>query len=896
MAWGINMKKLKYKEAIMLVQILILSTSFLVLLAYIQTQDDVIEISLQEASNLKSDADNLYTYTKMDKDSDRIQDRLEALIIKSMWTNETVFLPVVVTLYNSVSPQDLEHFTKLGGNVTFIYRYVAHGFAGVLPASNISVFATLEGEKLSMIEYDMPIEYHLDVSVPLIRARPIIWDTYGYMGSPNQSIAILDTGLDDSHPDLGPFQNLNFSSKIVGWYDATEDNASTPEDYGEHGTHVAGIAAGTGAANQLQGSGDVQTTFAYRLPQAGFGYIDYIDIKNPGLIRLELTWDGSNTVLLRLYDPEGNKVAEISGDVPPLTLTYNTEGTAYPTGRYKVLVGNLAGPSGTPFSCLETYPYEGLNDGYNLFSGVAPNSRLVGVKVFDNTGSGTLSTLIKAMDWIIQNRKTYRIIVASMSLGLKDGATDSTLDQKADALVENGIVTVVSAGNGYPDYTIGSPGTAAYVITVGATNDQNGLTSYSSNGDSSKNEYGLIKPDVVAPGGTFDPAYGNRIISTDSNDVDALYSGFPDQNQDDYQQMAGTSMSAPHVSGLSALIIQALGSWNWTLEEAFKVKMLISMTAFEVQSGEGTNVPPLNRGEKDNKEGYGRVNVDAAIEAAILNYTIGDKVNDTFGSGPSDKKVWARQVYLLRKNEYTFNLSVPAGADYDLYLYSGTPDSYGQPVILAKSVNASPGANEIIKFTPNSTGTHYISAKWVSGDGTFNLSSTVSPIHDIAIVNVTVSDTEVYINQIVSINVTVHNDGGVAESFNVTVLYNDTIIETRSVLNLSAGTSETLVFSWNTSGVQPCSNYTIKAEAGQVLGEIDTADNIYIDGFVKVKMEGDVNGDGAVNILDLSIVSQAFGTFEGEPDYNGNADLNEDGVIDLTDLVIVAIHFGETCP
>jgi len=404
---------------------------------------------------------------------------------------------------------------------------------------------------------------HLDLTVPLTRVRPLVWNSYGYRGSENNAIAIIDTGIDDSHPDLGPYGNLNFSRKIVGWHDATPDGAATPQDFGEHGTHVSAIAAGTGAASSLQGVGSLTTTFTYLFPSANRGYDDYIDVKaNGGVIELTLTWQGNNEALLRLYNPGGSIVGQISGKTKPLQLTYDTRGTAYPTGRYRVLVGNLAGASGNAFSCTETFPYQGLSDGYNLFTGVAPDSKLVGVKVFDNTGSGSSARITAGLDWVVANRLAYHIVVVSMSLGLRYGAVDTTLDQKVDTLVRNGIVTVVSAGNSYPTYSIGSPGTAVYAITVAATNDQNGITDYSSNGDTAKNEFGLIKPDVAAPGGTFQPAFGNQIISVDSNDVDGQYSGWADRIANDYQQMAGTSMSAPHVSGTAALVAQALGGWS----------------------------------------------------------------------------------------------------------------------------------------------------------------------------------------------------------------------------------------------------------------------------------------------------------------------------------------------
>lgn len=863
-------------------------------LGVINARNSELESSQKDGNSEKSVPPIIYQKESFDEDFNGIQDSLEGIIAKG-----GAVVPVVVTLLNPVLNRDLEWFEMLGGRVTYVYRYVTYGFAGVISAANLSRYAMMERENLSIIEYDAPLWYHLDFSVPLIRARPIVWNTYGFMGSPDQSIAILDTGIDGSHPDLGPFGNLNFSRKMVGWYDATSDGALTPQDYGEHGTHVAGIATGKGTANSLQGSESIETTFTYTFPTAGYGYDDYLDVMTPGVIRLDCRWSGTNIVLLRLYNPAGVKVAETSGTSKPLLINYDTSGTSYPTGRYRVLVGNLVGASGNPFSVIETYPYQGRNDGYNLFTGVAPNSKLVGVKIFNNAGSGTTSTIIAGMDWVIQNRLEYRIIVASMSIGLKNGGTDTTLDEKADTLVQNGIVTTVSAGNNFLEgYTIGSPGTAAYVITVAATNDQNGITSYSSNGNPLKNEFGLTKPDVAAPGGTFQPLYGNRILSTDSNDVDAEYSGYADRNADDYQQMAGTSMSAPHVAGLAASIIQSFGSWSWTQEEALKVKMMISMTSFETQSGESGNLPPLNRGDKDSVEGYGRISADAAIEAATMTYNIGEPATATLGSSSSDKKVWARQVSLSAKTKYGFQLSVPSGSDYDLYLYNGNPDAYGQPIIIRKSVNGSLGTTEAIEYTPEVSDDYYLVVKWVSGDGTSSLQSTGELVHDVTVVYVEHSASLVYAGTTVEITVTVRNEGGATETFDVTAHYNDTAIGTQAVLDLGVGAEENLTFSWNTVDATLYVNYEIKAEASVVQNETDVFDNIYVDGTIKVKMPGDIDGDKDVDVLDLSLIARALGTDPTWPhgtdwdQWNEDCDINGDRRVDIFDLSIAAQNYG----
>jgi len=96
--------------------------------------------------------------------------------------------------------------------------------------------------------------------------------------------------------------------------------------------------------------------------------------------------------------------------------------------------------------------------------------------------------------------------------------------------------------------------------------------------------------------------------------------------------------------------------------------------------------------------------------------------------------------------------------------------------------------------------------------------------HDIAVTSVVVSPTKVTIGESVSINVTVENQGNFTETFDVTIYYDNTEIDTQTVTGLAAGASKVLTFTWDTTDVDE-DDYTIKATAETVPDETDTADN-----------------------------------------------------------------------
>ncbi|NIW10550.1 MAG: S8 family serine peptidase, partial [Gammaproteobacteria bacterium] len=199
-----------------------------------------------------------------------------------------------------------------------------------------------------------------------------------------------------------------------------------------------------------------------------------------------------------------------------------------------------------------SWPYSPPADDFPAWTGIAPEAKLVGVKVLDYTGSGTDEGLLSAIDWIIANREDYHIVITSMSLGFSSEV--STVDTALVNLVNSGITTIVSAGNNASGGNyIYTPGSVDEVITVAATNQFDNIADYSSQGGTSRYTGNTMKPDIAAPGGSF---LAVPLLSADSNDGDADLE-WSEVTLDDGAPMQGTSMSTPVVAGAANIMIQA---------------------------------------------------------------------------------------------------------------------------------------------------------------------------------------------------------------------------------------------------------------------------------------------------------------------------------------------------
>ena len=169
-------------------------------------------------------------------------------------------------------------------------------------------------------------------------------------------------------------------------------------------------------------------------------------------------------------------------------------------------------------------------------------------------------------------------------------------------------------------------------------------------------------------------------------------------------------------------------------------------------------------------------------------------------------------------------------------------------------------------------------------------------IRDVCVTDVIVNVEWTYQGWPVNITVKVRNEGNINETLIVSTYYDDALITNITVTNLPPNSETALNLTWDTTNVEPCSNYTISARAHAVPYEFDLTDNYLANGKVKVRYFGDTNGDNRVDIQDVYNAASAFGSYPGHPRWDPTVDMDRNGIIDISDVFAIATHFGEGCP
>ena len=160
--------------------------------------------------------------------------------------------------------------------------------------------------------------------------------------------------------------------------------------------------------------------------------------------------------------------------------------------------------------------------------GIAKSATLIPVRVLDCSGSGSNSGVIAGLDWIVAHHISGKAAVVNMSLG---GGASTALDTAVQNVINDGIVMVVAAGNSNVDACNTSPARATNALTVGATGQYS--TGETTDSRSSYSNYGPCL-DIFAPGSRITSSWigGSAAINT----------------------ISGTSMAAPHVAGVAAVL------------------------------------------------------------------------------------------------------------------------------------------------------------------------------------------------------------------------------------------------------------------------------------------------------------------------------------------------------
>lgn len=324
------------------------------------------------------------------------------------------------------------------------------------------------------------------------------------------------------------------------------------------------------------------------------------------------------------------------------------------------------------------------------YSGVAPGSDLVALRVFDDMGNATFDWVEQALQWVHDHQNDFEnpITTVNLSLGANWNADTvpnwAMLEDEFAQLKEDGIFISVAAGNSFANYGtagLSYPAASPLVVPIASVGDDGELSDFSQRNQRV----------VAAPGESIQSTVPGHIFgSTTSNQFMAL---------------SGTSMAAPYMAGASVLLREAMMSAGWKDIDQDVLYEHFRATADEIW-------------DSTTQANYLRVNIANAIQNVL-----GNDVGDSIGN--------AQDLGTI-SNQSQFDGLINSSSDVDVYAFkaqhSGTLtwNVEGDAGLQAKArvMNETSWQTDgTVTLHVNAGETYYLAVGSQSGSGAFTASA-----------------------------------------------------------------------------------------------------------------------------------------------------------------------------